>query len=60
MNYSIKENNKKEATLEIVVSSEEFAKGLDFAFNKNKKGRRKRKAKPSPVALWSMTTSFCY
>lgn len=37
MNYSIKENNKKEATLEIVVSSEEFAKGLDFAFNKNKK-----------------------
>ncbi len=37
MNYSIKENNKKEATLEIVVSSEEFQKGLDFAFNKNKK-----------------------
>ena len=37
MNYSIKENTKKEATLEIVVSSEEFAKGLDFAFNKNKK-----------------------
>lgn len=37
MNYSIKENTKKEATLEIVVSSEEFQKGLDFAFNKNKK-----------------------
>lgn len=37
MNYSIKENTKKEATLEIVVSNEEFAKGLDFAFNKNKK-----------------------
>ena len=37
MNYSIKENNKKEATLEIVVSKEEFAKGLDTAFNKNKK-----------------------
>ncbi len=49
MNYSIKENTKKEATLEIVVSSEEFAKGLDFAFNKNKKyfsipGFRKGKA----------------
>ena len=37
MNYSIKESTKKEATLEIVVSKEEFEKGLDFAFNKNKK-----------------------
>ena len=37
MNYSIKESTKKDATLEIVVSKEEFAKGLDFAFNKNKK-----------------------
>ena len=49
MNYSIKESTKKEATLEIVVSKEEFAKGLDFAFNKNKKyftipGFRKGKA----------------
>jgi len=37
MNYSIKESTKKEATLEIVVSKEEFEKGLEFAFNKNKK-----------------------
>ncbi len=49
MNYSIKENTKKEATLEIVVSSDEFKNGLDFAFNKNKKyfaipGFRKGKA----------------
>ena len=30
MNYSIKENNKKEATLEIVVSKEEFAKAKNI------------------------------
>ena len=49
MNYEIKENNKKEAVLEIAVSQEEFEAGLVKSFNKNKSrfavpGFRKGKA----------------
>lgn len=49
MNYEIKENNKKEAVLEISVSQEEFEAGLVKSFNKNKSrfavpGFRKGKA----------------